>query len=179
MKYALALAPALVALLTLAQPGAAALRARSGVDPSSIAAACQPSCTSILTTLDACTSAACECTQANYEALEGCINCLFALGGPYTGVPYAETFLDEFQEGLTATPTGGPAASDPLKPFERATPTSGATVAFTNTAIPLIPNTFSDSPAAAKKGGAAGRGVPFVVGCMVAFVVGTVRALVL
>ncbi|KAI0260350.1 hypothetical protein BC834DRAFT_973491 [Gloeopeniophorella convolvens] len=94
MKNALILAVLAAPLLVAAEPHAVVLGARSGVDPSSIASSCQPSCTAIIKTLDACSSGSCECTQANYAALGVCMNCLVALGPQFIGSSYGDTYLD-------------------------------------------------------------------------------------
>ncbi|KAI9439219.1 hypothetical protein H4582DRAFT_124450 [Lactarius indigo] len=84
------------------------LLARSGVDPSSISKECQPQCTTIIQTLDDCSSALCECTQANYDALGVCINCLIVLGPPYLGLSPGDSYLDGkvslFSPGLRIPP---------------------------------------------------------------------------
>ncbi|KAF8463019.1 hypothetical protein DFH94DRAFT_481817 [Russula ochroleuca] len=70
------------------------LHARSGINPSSISAQCQPDCTTIIKNLDACTSATCECTQANFAALGVCINCLITLGPEFSGVSPGSDYVD-------------------------------------------------------------------------------------
>lgn len=127
------------------------LRARSGINPTSISKECQSQCTTIIQTLDNCSSASCECTQSNYDALGVCMNCLTALGPQYLGIAPGETYLDEFIGGcatfgivlnavaVTATPTGISSTGDPLSLFEPQTPTSGATAAVTASLPPLVP----------------------------------------
>ncbi|KAH9057355.1 hypothetical protein EDB87DRAFT_1117945 [Lactarius vividus] len=143
------------------------LHARSSIDPSSVSKECQSACTPIIKTLDACNSAAsCECTQANYDALGSCLNCLQALSSQYFLFSPAQDYGDSFNGAcaafgyvlnditITATPTGIPSTGDPLSIFDVPTPTPGATQAVSAQLNPLLP-TRAVGPTA-NTGGAVG-----------------------
>ncbi|KAI0299987.1 hypothetical protein B0F90DRAFT_1668482 [Multifurca ochricompacta] len=182
MKIALVLAVIAAPLVAVAEPSdsvlagvllrqlGSGLHARSGIDPSTISKECQSPCSPIIKTLDACDDAAsCECTQANFEALANCMNCLQALAPQYEGIPPAETYLDSFRGAcadfnlelndapITATPTGIASTGDPFSIFNAPTPTSGATAALTAQTNPLLP---TRGAVGAKTGSAVGFSAP-------------------
>ncbi|KAI0270211.1 hypothetical protein BGY98DRAFT_268103 [Russula aff. rugulosa BPL654] len=151
------------------------LYVRSGIDPSSIASQCQPSCTPVIQKLDACRTPSCECTQANLDALAVCINCLVPLGPASLsldspGTIYTDFFTDYCAAqrillnavSITATPTGTATTGDPLSMFEAPTPTAGATAAVTAELPPLIPSyTVQTAGQATPKSGSASGLNPF------------------
>ncbi|KAH9172443.1 hypothetical protein EDB89DRAFT_1965288 [Lactarius sanguifluus] len=147
------------------------LHARSNtIDPSSVSKECQPTCTPIIKTLDACNGvASCECTQANYDALGSCLNCLQALAPPYFLFSPARDYADTFygvcgifgfvlnEISITASPTGIKSTGDPFSIFDLPTPTSGATVTPLVT-FKLLPTRAAGSTA--KTGGAVALSAP-------------------
>ncbi|KAH9028724.1 hypothetical protein EDB84DRAFT_1563021 [Lactarius hengduanensis] len=183
MRSVFFLAAIATPLIALAEPGGSPfaelvrrqpgpnLHARSNIDPSSVSKECQSTCTPIIKTLDACNSvASCECTQANFDALGTCLNCLQALSGidywantPAQVYDYSEDTCTSFGFELndvliTATPTGIGSTGDPLSIFDVPAPTSGATQAVTFQEEPLLPTRAAGS--AAKTGGAVGLSAP-------------------
>ena len=92
------------------------LLARAGIPTSSISKECQSSCSSIVSTLDvrtvffpltrwstlfiflvlqACNGiASCECSQANFDSLGNCLECLQALGPQFDGTAPADNYGD-------------------------------------------------------------------------------------
>jgi len=147
------------------------LHARSGVDPSSIASQCQSSCSNIVKTLDACTSASCECTQNNFNALGVCINCLVSLSSPSTFFSPGDVYLTIFQAqceasgaqlksvAITATPTGSPDSTvDPLSPFEVQVPTGTDLSQFSATLPPLVPTPGPGGKSTSGNSGSSGNG---------------------
>jgi len=66
------------AALTPAQSIEALARRQStsGIDPSEFPSACQSGCTSILDTIEACTSISCICTSSNRNGFQSCIDCI-------------------------------------------------------------------------------------------------------
>ncbi|KAH9981678.1 hypothetical protein BJV74DRAFT_854347 [Russula compacta] len=155
----------IIAALRRRQPSLG-LHRRSGINPSSVSKECQPTCTPIIQKLDGCSSATCECTQANFDALGSCMNCLTALGPQIEEFSTGDDYLGMFQsacaasdiilniESITATPTGISSTGDPLSIFDAPTPTSGETVAVTASLPPLIPTPLEEQTKS-KIGGAA------------------------
>ncbi|KAH9012777.1 hypothetical protein EDB85DRAFT_2158710 [Lactarius pseudohatsudake] len=184
MKSVFFLAAIATPLIALAEPGGSPfaelvrrqpgsnLHARSNIDPSSVSKECQSTCTPIIKTLDACNSvASCECTQANFDALGTCLNCLQALSGlDYSGYTSTQVYVNVFQGAcssfgfelndvwISASPTGIASTGDPLSILDAPAPTSGATQAVTPQEQPLIPTRAAGS--AAKAGGAVGLSAP-------------------
>ncbi|KAH8985261.1 hypothetical protein EDB86DRAFT_2959884 [Lactarius hatsudake] len=171
MKSVFFLAAIATPLIALAEPGGSPfaelvrrlpgpnLHARSNIDPSSVSKECQS------------TVASCECTQANYDALGTCLNCLQALAPQLDnfGSPaqdYGDTFYGACSSfgfvlndiTITATPTGIASTGDPLSIFDVPTPTPGATRAVTFQLGPLLPTRAAGSTA--KTGGAVGLSAP-------------------
>ncbi|KAI9439218.1 hypothetical protein H4582DRAFT_2075881 [Lactarius indigo] len=160
------------------------LHARSGIDPSTVSKECQSTCTPIIKTLDACNSvASCECTQANYDALGTCLNCLQALAagseslgftpGADLGQEFGDACTQDFGYQLngitvTAKPTGIASTGDPFSIFDAPTPTPGATQAIAFQSIPLFPTQDSQNagpvPPGVKTGSAVGLSAPQSLG---------------
>ncbi|KAN0133499.1 hypothetical protein V8E53_008667 [Lactarius tabidus] len=178
MKSVFFLAALVAPIIALAKPGDSALAevvrrqpgpnllARSGIATSSISKECQSQCSPVITTLDACKIvASCECTQANFDSLGTCMNCLQALAPQYHGLAPADVYGGDFEDAcagfgfvlndisVTATPTGIASTGDPFSIFEPATPTAGATKAVTAGDEPLLPTQATSS---GKMGGAVG-----------------------
>ncbi|KAF8264837.1 hypothetical protein EI94DRAFT_1702933 [Lactarius quietus] len=163
MKSIFFLAAIAAPLFALAEPGDSALAevvrrqpgpkllARSGVDASSIPQACQSQCSSIVNTLDACNNGAnCECTQAKFNSLGTCMDCLQALSSPDAGLD-ANLYMAVFENlclgfgymlnnvEVTASPTGTVSTFDPFAVFEPPTATPGATQTVSADDYPLLP----------------------------------------
>ncbi|KAF8264836.1 hypothetical protein EI94DRAFT_1805270 [Lactarius quietus] len=198
MKSIIFLAAIAAPLFALAEPGGSALAevvhrlrgqnllARSGIDTSSVSTECQSQCSPIINTLDACNSVAkCECTQANFDSLEICLNCLQALSSQtsvssgFDANSYTEAFEGLCKDSgyvlnytaITAIPTGIASTGDPVSVFEPATVIAGVTQPVTFDDFPLLPTgassagaqttssaTVTQTTSSGKTGGAVGLG---------------------
>jgi len=76
--------------------GSLSLLARQSgpLDPSTLPAQCQPSCTPIFGVLNTCTDATCLCTSTNGQNLENCMDCLISI--TETAEAEAQTVIDDY-----------------------------------------------------------------------------------
>ncbi|KAF9487402.1 hypothetical protein BDN71DRAFT_1514005 [Pleurotus eryngii] len=106
----------IASLLLVASVGAVELIARSAdqlgqlfarqspiLDPADIPSACQSQCTSIVNSLNSCTSTTCICTDANARGLESCVNCLVSLANTPSMQTQGQSILDSFVAGCGGT----------------------------------------------------------------------------
>ncbi|KII84854.1 hypothetical protein PLICRDRAFT_45673 [Plicaturopsis crispa FD-325 SS-3] len=133
-------------------------RQSTTLDPSSFPAACQTTCTSIINTLNSCTTLACLCTNANGQALEGCLDCTANTAPTSAVITQAQTVLDQFTEecsqggvslsSLTiAVSTGAVSASGTASASASASASAAATSVLATPSSALV--TFASSASAA------------------------------
>ncbi|THU96811.1 hypothetical protein K435DRAFT_778368 [Dendrothele bispora CBS 962.96] len=69
----------------------------SALDPSQFPSQCQSSCTTIISSLNGCTSESCICTSDNAKGMESCVNCLISIAPDSTSLKTeGQSLIDQF-----------------------------------------------------------------------------------